>query len=113
MSPQQYSAIDHLVAGYKYERAAEAIGVDTKTLFRWRQHPAFQAELTRCRMAAFDNTRDRIVSLGDSAVKHIRELIPLSDLRGLTQLMRTIGMLYKEPLSVRTPKIRETLDDAR
>lgn len=53
VSPQQWKAIERLLAGDTVTDAASAAGVDRVTLWRWqRKDVAFQAALNRCRRDA-------------------------------------------------------------
>jgi len=47
LSPAQLAAVRGLLAGGRSGDVAAAVGVDRRTLLRWRRQPAFAAELQR------------------------------------------------------------------
>jgi hypothetical protein len=47
LSPRQLEAINLLFAGKSFNAVSAQLGVDPRTLYRWRQTPAFAAEVRR------------------------------------------------------------------
>ncbi len=47
LTPQQSTAIGHLLAGKTFSEAAELVGVDRRTIYEWRQQPDFKRVLQR------------------------------------------------------------------
>jgi Helix-turn-helix of insertion element transposase len=68
LKPQQATAVDLLVSGLTETAAAEAIGVSRVTLWRWKQEPAFEAELNRRRQELWLASVDRLRSLVPKAL---------------------------------------------
>jgi hypothetical protein len=61
LSPRQLAAIDLLLTGASDTDVAAALGINRKTLYRWRVHdPAFRAVLDAHRRAAYDHAADRL-----------------------------------------------------
>ena len=72
LSPEQYAAIALLSlpkrGGMTYEQVAEKVGVDVRTLHRWRQDDRFNDELKRKIMR---DTIDRLPEVMASVPEHI------------------------------------------
>ncbi len=56
LSPKQMAAIGHLVQGMPMGEIAGKVGINEKTLWRWRQDAAFQAGLRQAENALFDES---------------------------------------------------------
>ena len=56
-------------------KAAEALGITQRTLYDWRQDPAFQAILDRLRAQVTEAARDELTGLLTDAVATVRELM--------------------------------------
>jgi predicted metal-dependent phosphoesterase TrpH len=75
LSARQQAAIAALVAGKALPAAAAAATVTVRTLHRWRQDPAFDAELGRARDAAFAETLATLRAASGEAVAACRTLL--------------------------------------
>jgi len=62
-------AIEALLSCASVGEAAIAAGVSEKTLYRWQQNPAFQAELTTAKQKLLDGAVLRLRRAADGAVK--------------------------------------------
>jgi len=72
LSTKQRNAIDLMLLGKSDTETAQLVGVDPKTLYRWRyQHPWFQAELNRRLTARWKATLDRLQALVPKVVDHL------------------------------------------
>jgi hypothetical protein len=60
LNERQRAAIELLVLGQATGMAAKRLGIDRKTLFNWRQQPAFQRELRRRRDELCSEAGERI-----------------------------------------------------
>jgi len=52
-----------------YEEIAEEVGVHRKTFWEWRQHPIFQAEVSRLTLANEKATREGLLRLAYKAIE--------------------------------------------
>jgi hypothetical protein len=69
LPPNQQAAIALLLTGAHTGDVAAAIGIDRRTLYRWRYgDPQFIRELRRQRAQALDNANDRLRHLLNSAL---------------------------------------------
>ena len=73
LSEQQRAAIVLLASGKTYGAAAQAIGVDRRTLFNWRRDPAFADALRRFRHEAWHSAVDQLRALVHPALKVLTE----------------------------------------
>jgi hypothetical protein len=72
LSAIQRNAIDLILLGKSDIETAEAIGVDRRTIYRWRyQNPWFQAELNRQLSARWKATLERVQALVPKVVDHL------------------------------------------
>lgn len=75
LTERQHAAVALLVSGKTYSAVAEELGIDRRTLWEWRQTPAFfdavEAELTAIRT----ETRARMSALASKAVTAVEGII--------------------------------------
>lgn len=69
-------AAAHLACGATICETAAAVGVDEKTLYRWRQNPAFRRRVARLRDAAIQDALGRLTA---SLTKAADTLVALLD----------------------------------
>ena len=60
LSEKQKSAIELLVLGHALGETAEALGVDARTLYNWRQDPVFIEALEQRRAELWSNAAERL-----------------------------------------------------
>ncbi len=69
LNDRQLAAIDAILQGLAMTQVAQAVGVDRKTLYRWRIHDlAFATELRERRREAIQLRVDRLCNLLDEAM---------------------------------------------
>ena len=68
LNDNQKVAIQLLLMGKKVSKIAEAIGVDRRTIHRWRQDELFQEELDRRRRELWSAATDRLRALVHPAI---------------------------------------------
>jgi len=73
LSPQQWLALDALLAGATVTRAAEVAGVHRATVARWLKRAAFCDALTAARVSAWRQLRDRALTLAATAQEVLAE----------------------------------------
>jgi len=60
LNERQRAAIEMLLAGKSVGAIAQALDIDPRTLYRWRQEEAFRAELEARRRALWDEAAERL-----------------------------------------------------
>lgn len=73
LEPRQHMVIHHLLAGMTQQDAANAVGVDPATVSRWKQEPAFLAELNRRQAELHEAHTAEMLALAADARKVLRE----------------------------------------
>ena len=93
LSDPQVRAIDLLLLGRGVQEIADEVGVDRSTLWRWRQIPAFQAELNRRREALWSGYTDRIRSLLKMSLEVLEMALDQGDVTTARELVKGVGLL--------------------
>ena len=73
LDPRQHLVIHHLLAGMTQQDAANTVGVDPATVSRWKNEPAFLAELNRRQTELHEAHTAEMLSLAGDARKVLRE----------------------------------------
>lgn len=101
LTPQQERALAALLSGSTVTRAAELVGVDRTTVHRWlRDDWTFQAALNRARREFRDGLRANLESVGEQAVRTVRQAIEADDVRVALAVLKGLGLLGGEMPSV-------------
>lgn len=98
LTPRQDKAAALIAAGMTPGQVAAAVDVDPKTLYRWRQLPAFKARQNREREQILENMRDALRGLGTKAIQRLAALLDsIDEATGL----KAVGMVLDQlqPLS--------------
>ena len=75
LSTKQRSAIEALLRGDTYQQAAAAVGINEKTLKRWRSEPLFSSTLQNESRTAVGDASRRLTASMDTAVTTIVEIM--------------------------------------
>ena len=75
LSPPQRVAIGLLLAGRPYADVAREVGIDTSTLFQWRQQPAFVTELRAQFELMHAAARYGLFSLANDSITALRNAL--------------------------------------
>jgi hypothetical protein len=75
LSNRQLRVLDLLLDGVRDTRAAAQVGVDARTVYRWRRQPEFARELERRRGAFLAAGRDRLRALLPGALDVIEKQV--------------------------------------
>jgi hypothetical protein len=75
LSDAQLQAIDLLMLGQSYTAIAQTLGITRKTLYNWRNEPAFRAHYDHRRREVFDAASARTLSMLDGALDVLQKLI--------------------------------------
>jgi transposase-like protein len=68
LNEKQRAAMQLLLMGKKLSTIARTLGIDAKTLYRWRQDELFQEELDRRRRELWSAATDRLRALVHPAI---------------------------------------------
>lgn len=75
LSPAQHAAVLALVSGQGYSDVCQAIGIDRRTLYEWRQQPQFQAALAAEQRATRELVHARLLALGEKAMSALEDVL--------------------------------------
>ena len=75
LSPDQERAVTLLAVGNKPSAVAATLGVDDRTIRRWRALPEFQAELQEAQSAIREAGKVRLLGLFDDALDTVQEVM--------------------------------------
>jgi hypothetical protein len=96
LSDKQATAIDMLVMGKTYQSIADALAVDRKTIYRWRQDEDFKEELSRRRRERWSAATDRLQSMIDDSLSVIDEQLhdryERTRFRAAATVLRVVGL---------------------
>lgn len=67
-------AIDMKVRGTRWSEIARRLGVDRKTVYRWRQDQVFQAELRQRRQERDEALDDRLADMVDASLDTLEQI---------------------------------------
>lgn len=95
----QMVALKALLKGESNSDAARAAGVDRRTVYRWRQQPAFQAELHRIQSCVSASLRKRAAALAEESIKVLSEKLSRGDVNTALGLLKATRILNGQPLS--------------
>ena len=95
LSPTQRVAIAALIAGKTFAMAARYASVDRRTLYRWRQLPAFRRVMDEVSREALETTATRIRNLMLRATRVLSEGMTGSDAFGCAIRVANSTRLWK------------------
>lgn len=90
LSVEQHRAMELLLAGQSATQVATRLGLDRRTLYRWRHHPAFQAELNRRQLEMSEATDQRLRRLAEKATSVIERKLDEGSLLAATTLLKLV-----------------------
>jgi hypothetical protein len=99
LADYQTVALMALLRGESNTDAARAAGVDQRTIYRWRQLPAFQAEMHRIQSCVATSLRKRAASMAEESIKVISEKLSRADLSAALGVLKATRILSGQPLS--------------
>ena len=92
LNERQHAAIELLVLGLATGVVAKRMEIDRKTLFNWRQNPAFQSELQRKRRELWTEVAHRIRGLAhpslDELQRHLNDRYDRNRFRAALAILR-------------------------
>lgn len=98
LNAAQAAAITAIIEGGSLVEAAEAAGVDRKTLYRWRTHdPRFMATLDSWRAELRASVHDRLNGLAGACTSVIEDAIEKGDVRVAMRLVERLGIAKDTP----------------
>jgi hypothetical protein len=94
LPPEQTAALELLLAGRTVVEAAQATGVNRKTIHRWlKNDPAFQAAYNEWQEQMKETCRSRLLVLTDKATAAVEKALENGDAKSAMQLLKEIGLL--------------------
>lgn len=114
LSEAQESAAAMLAVGKRQQDVAQALGIDRRTLFRWRRERAFKRALNAGRRELWSSASDRIRAMLGQSVDVLEQqlgdrYIP-SRVRAATTILRLAGVGKSVPPPVNAKKKRGSSD---
>jgi hypothetical protein len=96
---KQMRAMLALLHGKSNTDAAEAAGVDRRTVFRWRQQPKFVREMQRVQSCFCNSLRTTAADLMEDAVRVIEESLGRGNINAALDLLKATKILGGQPLT--------------
>lgn len=93
LSAEQHRAMELLLAGQSATQVATRLGLDRRTLYRWRHHPVFQAELNRRQLDMLEATDQRLRRMAEKAASVIEKKLDEGSLLAATTLLKMVQVL--------------------
>jgi hypothetical protein len=90
LSPAKFAAIGLLLAGRPYADVAREVGIDTTTLYRWREEPAFAAELLSQFALMREATVFGLFSLASDSITALRSALKSQNETARVSAARTV-----------------------
>ena len=92
LNDRQRMALELIVAGQRDIDVAKAVGVDRKTIYRWRQDEQFRAQLEQRRRELWAGVVDRMRALLEPSVEvlneHLRDSLDRNRYRAAVSILR-------------------------
>jgi hypothetical protein len=79
LSERQSVAIGLLIAGKTHTAVASQLGIDRRTVWAWKQEPAFAAALNAEQQAIRDAAQSRAIALADKAYDALERVLDHAD----------------------------------
>lgn len=73
LTSKQKAAVNALANGFTRSQAAEAAGINERTIYKWLREPAFTAELGRAREAALQSGVTQLTGEMETAVSTLSD----------------------------------------
>ena len=85
-------AIQLLLSGTSVTQTAKEVGVDDRTLRRWRVNPHFQAEFNRQRFQMYESAQLRLQGMTQKAIDVLAKALNDGNLRAAIELLKIVGV---------------------
>ena len=96
LTTKQAMILPLLIAGVSVREAAERVGVNRSTVFRWmNKHAEFQAVLNRERKTTFDEWHFRVLASAGRALQSVCDRADAGEWRAQMVLLKGIGVFKK------------------
>ena len=96
LTAAQYQCIELLLMGNSVTQVARKLGVDRRTIQRWRSgNPHFQAEYNRRMLEATECSEQRLRRLSEKAVSVIESHLDENNLAAATSLLKIVHSMPK------------------
>ena len=104
----QRKAVAELLRNKTIGEAAEATGVNARTLHRWLDRADFRLALSQAEGAALDRIGRRLLVMSDQALSAIQEILDDPDKTGNTNKRLAAGLILDQCLRLRELRAIET-----
>lgn len=101
LTPKQARGVEALLTLPTVEQAADAAGVNPRTLQRWAQDPGFRAALSSAEGAAIDRAARRLVTLADLAIDALEDVLKHPAQKGATNKRLAAGTILEQIIKLR------------
>ena len=113
VSPAQTLALTALLAGQSISEAAEAAGVDRRTVHRWKSEEAFSEALADGQHQIMAECSDRLAGLAERAVEVVEAAIAAQKSHVALRVLDALGLMSRRTIvSVSSPIHTETIPPA-
>lgn len=114
LEPKQVRAVESLLQGTTATAAAQAAGVNRRTLLRWQQSDyAFQAALNQDRHELREAVQLRLEKLAESAISVVEQALSKGDVRAALAVLRGLLFLGRGPVTIGSDDARALALQAR
>lgn len=100
LSEKKRAAVELLALGTSYTATANAVGVDRRTIFEWRQDELFLSEVRRRHQQLWGEPTERLRMLADPAIEvlaeHLCDKWEPSRMRAATTILRLVKLSRRE-----------------
>jgi len=97
----QKRAINALLKYPTVEQAAGAIGVNSRTVFRWLDDPGFRLELSRVEGEALDRIGRRLLVMSEQALSAIQDILDDPKKPGNTNKRLAAALILDQTMKLR------------
>jgi DNA-binding NarL/FixJ family response regulator len=97
LTERQHKALYVILSGGTNTAAAKVAGVSRRTVCRWRQMPAFEAELHMLQNAFANQVQAELAPLADEAVAVVQEALERHNVPAALELLKANHILSGEP----------------
>lgn len=106
LTPDQSQGIELLLMGNSVTQVARKVGVDRRTIQRWRSsNPNFQAEYHRRMLEAMECSEQRLRRLSEKAVSVIERHLDENNLTAATSLLKIVHNMPKATDTETNPQV--------
>jgi uncharacterized protein YjcR len=99
ISDKQLEAIPYILSSSNQKEAADKLGVDVRTIQRWKEQPEFQNKLEEAESLLYQENANKVMLLQSDAVKSLEDVMKNPDQDGASAKMRAAKEIISQSLS--------------